>query len=166
MKKTLVVMVVAVMILGTMSVAFADASWGPASIFARLSGDGMTEEEAYAIKVERGLTFGELAKSEEYDFYDEFKELALAGKEVMIAQLVEEGKLTEEQAEEILLAFENCDGTKTEMLKNSGLFGLKAGNGQGNGLRAQDGEGEGTQQRLGGNGQARGMGQMRRAASN
>lgn len=164
MKKTLVVMVVAVMILGTMSVAFADASWGPASIFAKLS--GMGEEDAYNVKVESGLTFGELAKSEEYDFYDEFKELALAGKEVMIAQLVEEGKLTEEQAEEILLAFENCDGTKTEMLKNSGLFGLKAGNGQGNGLRAQDGEGEGTQQRLGGNGQARGMGQMRRAASN
>lgn len=164
MKKTLVVMVVAVMILGTMSVAFADASWGPASIFAKLS--GMEEEDAYNVKVESGLTFGELAKSEEYDFYDKFKELALAGKEVMIAQLVEEGKLTEEQAKEILLAFENCDGTKTEMLKNSGLFGLKAGNGQGNGLRAQDGEGEGTQQRLGGNGQARGMGQMRRAASN
>jgi len=160
MKKTVVVMLVVVMVLGTMSMAFADASWGPASIFAKLKGDGMTEEQAYALKVETGSTFGELAKTE--GFYEEFSEEALAIKKVKLAELVAAEKITQAEADEILLAFENCDGTQLQVLKSSGLFGQRAGNGQGNGLRSMDGEG--TQQRLGGNGQ--GMGQMRRGASN
>lgn len=160
MKKTLVVMLVSVMLLGTMSVAFADASWGPASIFANLK--DVTVEEAFELKQESGLTFGELAK--EQDVYEEFKAAALEARKSMINQLVLEGKITEEKAQEILDAFENCDGTQTHVMRGTGLFGQRNGDGfKGNGCNLS---GEGIQQRLGGNGQQRGMGQMRRGSSN
>ncbi len=161
MKKTVLVLVVAVMVLGTMSVAFADASWGPAAIIASLT--ELTAEEAYQKKVDDDITFGELA--EEQGVYDVFRAAALVEKEAMIAQLVAEGKLTEERAVEILAAFESCDGTMDNpqrLLQGTGLFGQRAGDGQGNGLRAMDGEGFGARE----GGLGLGGGQMRRAARN
>lgn len=92
--------------------------------------------------------------------YDEFKAVALIGKEAMLNALVAEGKLTEADAEEILADLAECDGEKSDILKKSGLFGLKdgsgfgSGQGQGNGAKAGSsaGLGAGTQNR-GGNGQ-------------
>lgn len=152
MKKTVLVLVVAVMVLGTMSVAFADASWGPLKIFEE---KGYTVEDVYEMR-EEGMTLGELAQEE--GFYEEFRAAALVQKTDRIAQLVADGELTQEEADEILAAFANCDGTQQNLLKRTGLFGQRAGNGQGNGLRAMDGEG------FGGFGQ--GGGQMRRGGSN
>lgn len=155
MKKSVVMLAVAVMMLGTMGVAFADASWGPAAIYADLT--KITEEEAYALKVEKDMTFGELAQEE--GIYEEFKEAALSGKEAMLAQLVKDGKITEEKAEEILAAMAECDGESQGLLKGTGLFGLRngsgqgAGNGQGNGVKDGNGEGfGGGAQNRGGNG--------------
>lgn len=159
MKKSVVMLAVAVVMLGTMGVAFADASWGPAAIYADLT--KITEEEAYALKVEKDMTFGELAQEE--GIYEEFKEAALSGKEAMLAQLVKDGKITEEKAEEILAAMEACDGESQGLLKGTGLFGLRNGNGQvagngqgngnGNGVKAGNGEGfGGGAQNRGGNG--------------
>ena len=145
MKKSVVMLAVAVMMLGTMGVAFADASWGPAAIYAELT--QITEEEAYALKVEKDMTFGELAQEE--GVYDEFKAAALAGKEEMLDQLVKDGKITQEKADEVLEAMEACDGDSQGLLKGTGLFGQRngngrgAGNGQGNGARVGNGEGFG-----------------------
>ncbi len=145
MKKSVVMLAVAVMMLGTMGVAFADASWGPAAIYADLT--QITEEEAYALKVEKDMTFGELAQEE--GVYDEFKAAALAGKEEMLDQLVKDGKITQEKADEVLAAMEACDGDSQGLLKGTGLFGQRngngrgAGNGQGNGARVGNGEGFG-----------------------
>lgn len=145
MKKSVVMLAVAVVMLGTMGVAFADASWGPAAIYADLT--QITEEEAYALKVEKDMTFGELAQEE--GVYDEFKAAALAGKEEMLDQLVKDGKITQEKAHEVLAAMEACDGDSQGLLKGTGLFGQRngndrgAGNGQGNGARVGNGEGFG-----------------------
>ncbi|HMM69372.1 MAG TPA: hypothetical protein PKD08_02665 [Gudongella oleilytica] len=145
MKKSVVMLAVAVMMLGTMGVAFADASWGPAAIYADLT--QITEEEAYALKVEKDMTFGELAQEE--GVYDEFKAAALAGKEEMLDQLVKDGKITQEKADEVLAAMEACDGDSQGLLKGTGLFGQRngngrgAGNGQSNGARVGNGEGFG-----------------------
>ncbi|WP_422485519.1 DUF2680 domain-containing protein [Gudongella sp. DL1XJH-153] len=160
MKKTVLVLVVAVMVIGTMSVAFADASWGPLGILESLS--GKTEAEIFEMRDE-DQTLGELA--DELGVYEDFRDEALVHKKDMIAQLVEEGKLTQERAEEIIAAFENCDGTMDNpqrLLQGEGIFGQKAGNGQGNGLRAMDGEGLGAKEGAFGQGQ----GQMRRGGRN
>jgi len=161
MKKTVLVLAVAVMVFGTMSVAFADASWGPLAIL-----EGLTDKsqaEIYEMRDE-DQTLGELA--DELNVYDEFREAALEQKKVRIAQLVEDGKLTEERAAEILAAMEDCDGAMEQqrLLQGTGLFGQGGGFGQGagNGLRAMDGEGFGAKE--GGFGQ--GGGQMRRGGSN
>lgn len=153
MKKSILVLAVAVMVMGTMSVAFADASWGPASIFAGEM--NITEEEAYEMRVERNKTFGELAKEE--GVYEDFKAEALEVKKEMLNQMVKDGEMTQTQANEMIKAFEDCDGTQRQVLKGLGLFGQKAGNGQGNGLKAMDGEGLGVKK--GGN-SGLGNGQM------
>ncbi|WP_409228524.1 hypothetical protein [Gudongella sp. SC589] len=158
MKKTILVLAVAVMVLGTMNVAFADASWGPAAIFA--GEKGISEADAYELKVEKDMTFGELAKEE--GVYEAFQTAALAGKQSMIAEMVDAGEISEEEASSILAAFENCDGTQRQVLQGTGLFGQGGGFGQGNGLRAMDGEGFGAKE--GGFGQ--GGGQMRRGGRN
>ena len=145
MKKSVVMLAVAVVMLGTMGVAFADASWGPAAIYADLT--QITEEEAYALKVEKDMTFGELAQ--EAEIYDEFKTAALEGKEAILDQLVKDGKITQEKADEVLEAMEACDGDSQGLLKGTGLFGQRNGNGrradngQGNGARVGNGEGFG-----------------------
>lgn len=150
MKKTVLVLVVAVMVIGTMSVAFADASWGPLAIFEK---KGYSVDEVYEMRSE-GMTLGELAKEE--GFYEEFQEAALEQKKVMIAEMVTADELTEEEAATILAAFENCDGTQRQILQETGLFGQGAGNGQGNGLRAMDGEGFGANGGFGGGQMGRG----------
>jgi len=127
MKKSVVMLAVAVMMLGTMGVAFADASWGPAAIYAELT--QITEEEAYALKVEKDMTFGELAQ--EAEIYDEFKAAALEGKEAILDQLVKDGKITQEKADEVLEAMEACDGDSQGLLKGTGLFGQRNGNDRG-----------------------------------
>ena len=157
MKKSVVMLAVAVMMLGTMGVAFADASWGPAAIYATYSDKADTEEEAYELKVEKDMTFGEMAQEE--GIYDEFKAAALAGKETMLDQLVKDGKITQEKADEVLKAMEACDGDSQGLLKGTGLFGQRngngkgSGNGQGNGAKAGNGKGfGGGAQNRGGNG--------------
>lgn len=158
MKKSVVVLAVAVMMLGTMGVAFADASWGPAAIYAGLT--EQTEEEVYAAKLESGDTFGEMAI--EAGVYEKFKAAALEGKTVMINNLVVEGKLTETEAAKILEALAECDGEKTEILKATGLFGLKDGNGMGAGQRAGNGQGNGVKA---GNGEGFGAGAQNRGGN-
>jgi hypothetical protein len=157
MKKTILVLAVAVMVFGTMSVAFADASWGPLAILEKLSGE--SQEDIYAMR-EEGETLGDVAK--DLGVYDDFRAEALTQKKAMLQEMLEAGEITEAEAERVLTAFESCDGTQQQVLQGEGLFGQRAGNGQGNGLKAMDGEGFGAKE--GGFGQ--GGGQMRRGGRN
>ncbi|MDY0236197.1 MAG: hypothetical protein RBR71_09225 [Gudongella sp.] len=143
MKKKLVVLMVVVMVLGTMSVAFADSSFSPASVFARLK--GVDEEAAYQMRTESNLRFGELAENE--GFSEEFIEEMQEVKKARLEELVTEGAITQERADEILANFEECDGSRELMHENRGLFGQglsgegRMGNGRGN----SEGSGRGQQ---------------------
>lgn len=126
MKKKLVVLLAVVMVFGTMSVAFADSSFGPASIFAKLK--GIDEDAAYEMRRNTGMRFGELAEDE--DFYEEYRLEMQESKKDRLDQLVKEGLITQERADEILANFETCNGNREFMHENRELFG----NGQGYGL--------------------------------
>ena len=164
MKKTVLVLAVAVMVLGTMSVAFAaaDVDWSPAKFFAQQK--GITEEAAYQLRREEGKSFGELAQDQ--GVFEGFREQALEQRKLMLAEMVKEEVITQEKADEVLTAIEDCDGTMEQqrLLQETGLFGQGGGFGQGagNGLKAMDGEGFGAKE--GGYGQ--GGGQMRRGGRN
>ncbi len=144
MKKTLLLMMVGILVLGTMAMSFADASFGPAKIFADLL--GITEEEAYDMRLESGKTFGTLA--EEKGIYDEFLAATLEAKTAYIKSLVAEGKLTQAEADQILANIANCDGTQQHL--NQGIFGkgsgqgMMNGQGRGNGQGMMNGQGRGA----------------------
>lgn len=146
MKKKLVLLMAVVMVFGTMSVAFADSSFSPASVFAKLK--GIDEEAAYQMRRDTGSNFGELAESE--DFYAEFKEEIQESKRLRLDELVKEGVITQERADEILANFETCDGSRQHMQENRGLFGKGQGQGQGLGHHGNNkGMGRGQQRGLG-----------------
>ena len=143
-KRLVSLLLVGVMMLGATGFAFADAPFGPASIYAGLT--GITEEEAYDLHLSSGSTFGELAT--EAGVYDAFKEAALAGKITMLNEMVADGDLSQEDADKIIAQLEDCDGTQSRILQGSNL---------GFGQKAQAGEHRGT-----GTGTGLGAGQMHR----
>jgi hypothetical protein len=114
MKKLLLMLTVGILVIGTMAMSFADAAFGPAAIYASLT--NMTEQEAYDLKVASGKTFGELAK--DANVYDAFVAASLTAKTDYVNSLVASGDLTQEEADAIITAFENCDGTQTHILRN------------------------------------------------
>lgn len=140
MKKSVLLGVVGVLVVGMMAFSFADAAFGPAKIYADLT--GVTEEAAYAQRQESGDSYGVLAK--EAGVYEAFAEATLASKKVMIEEMVTEGKITRAEADAVLSALEDCDGTQTHILQNSLGFGQHLMNGQGNGQKAADGTGFGA----------------------
>jgi hypothetical protein len=129
MKKKLVVLMAVVMVFGTMGAAFADSSFNPASVFGGLK--GVDEEAAFEMRRESNLHFGELAENE--GFSEEFRAEMLQVKKARLVELVAEGKLTQEAADEILVSFENCDGDREFMHENKGLFRDEANRGNGKG---------------------------------
>ncbi|HAS72946.1 MAG TPA: hypothetical protein DCS67_02245 [Clostridiales bacterium UBA8960] len=144
MKKIIILLSVSILILGTMALSFADALFSPAKIFGDLV--GLSEQEAYDVRLESGKSFGQLA--EDYGVYDAFVASAHESKIAYIEGLVEKGELTREEADLIIERLENCDGS----LKGNGLFGkglgrgmMGQGFGQGAcGLNDQSGTGRGA----------------------
>ena len=114
MKKILLMLTVGILIIGTMAMSFADAAFGPAAIYASLT--NMTEQQAYDLKVSSGKTFGELAK--DANVYDAFVAASLTAKTDYVNSLVASGDLTQEEADAIITAFENCDGTQKHILRS------------------------------------------------
>jgi hypothetical protein len=147
MKKSVVVLAVAVMLLGSMSVAFAEASWSPAKTFGEMK--GMTEQEAYEYRNEQNKWFGELAQAEGEEFYVEFSKEILEAKKAMLKEMVGLGKLTQERADEILAKLEACDGTQMRVMQGTGLFGNRDGDGSRGGFGGQKGQGQGGMMRRG-----------------
>lgn len=141
MKKKLVLLMAVVMILGSMSVAFADSSFNPASIFAKFK--GIDEEEAFQMRRDAGMSFGELAQDEE--FYGEFRQELQESKKSRLNELVKDGVITQERADEILASFENCDGTREFMHENRGMFRNKDNRENNKGFGNGNGFGRGQQ---------------------
>ena len=139
MKKILVLTVTVVILLSLGAVVFADSFESPADIFSRLK--GITKDEAYELKGNK--TFGDLAK--ENGVYDDFHKAYLESKKSVIEEKIRNGELTREQADEVLKALEECDGTSQKLLgqKYNLRFGQGQGLGQGNGKRQGQGFGQG-----------------------
>ncbi len=114
---------------------------------------GRTVESVTEERAENGKTYGSIAS--DAGKLDEFKAEMLEMKKDRLAELVKEGKITKEKADEIIAAIEknmeNCDGTGSGMIgrKMGVKFGPNGG-GLGNG-RSNRGNGMGR-------GQGRGMG--------
>jgi len=111
---------------------------------------GKTLEELRLVRAS-GKTFGTIAN--DAGKLEEFKVQIMVQKQAVLRQRVEEGKLTQAQADEIYNSIisnqENCDGTgNMEIGKNAGVFfgqgnGLGNGQGNGSGLGMQNGRGMG-----------------------
>jgi hypothetical protein len=156
-KKFAVVLTV-VIVLGAAGAAYA-AVQSPADIAAGLTGKSV--EDLYNARAE-GKTYGTIANEE--GKLEEFKALMLERKKEILDQRVEEGRLTQEQADEILNSLEtniaNCDGTGN----GGAAIGRNGGAGFGQGSGMGQGTNKGTGMRNGGGG-GRGMGAGIKAGS-
>jgi len=120
MKKILIGVITAGMLLVGATGVLAATFKSPAEIYAELK--GVTVEEAYAAKAQ-GSTYGQLA--DEAGVLDEFKSQMLENRKAIIQERVANGQLTQEQADAIIKNMEAnlaaCDGT--------GMYG-RSGTGQ------------------------------------
>ena len=132
----------------------------PADIIAGLT--DKTAEEVVLEKEETGKSYGTIAN--DAGKLEEFKEEGMQMKKDMLKNAVEEGKITQEKADEITAHMEerqaDCDGTRPDKIgKKEGLgFGMgdkehmRQGEGQGKGMRNGEGQGKGMR-----NGEAQGQ---------
>ena len=168
-KKMLVVLtIVTTILVAFASVSFAASIYGsPAEIIAGLT--GKTTDEVYAAR-EAGESFGEQAADAEK--LEAFQDERLALMQDRLAQLVEDGRLTQVEADarlaQIKEAIESCDGTGANA--GSGLGGLMGGLGGRGGMGGQGICGgtptqDGTGSQFGGRGGRGGMGGWAQGAS-
>lgn len=105
----------------------------PAQAVAGLT--GRTEESVIDERAETGSTYGTIA--DEAGKLEEFKDAMLEIKKDRLAESVESGRLTQEQADEVLARIEanleNCDGTGSQRIGQAAGAGFGGGNGQGQG---------------------------------
>ena len=137
--KKLVAVVSVVFVLAASVVVLAAEYKTPGEIVSDLVGESVTKAE--------GQTYGEIAG--EYGVIDAFREKMLEQKKLIIEQRVVDGKLTQEEADEIYANIEehvgSCDGTGN----NSGGSNLGIGfgkTGDVNGINRQQNDGQGLGQ--------------------
>lgn len=161
--KKLIGMVAVLGVLGAGGVVFASEILRPADIAANLTGKSVTE-----VNQERaaGKTYGTMAN--EAGKLDEFKTQMIEQKKVILDQRVEEGRMTEEQADEIYNRIKDnqalCDGTgsgKAQIGKGCGVGFGNGNGGNGNGKGLGQGRENGVDK---GQGMGRGQGQGQRGA--
>lgn len=129
-KKILIVTVaaLAVLVVGA-STALA---YGGANAYETLKDlTGMTDEQIAAERQD-GIRLGEIA--EEKGVYEKFRDAMMEDKFDVLKQRVEDGTLTQEEADEIKKNLENCNGTG-EGAYMRGLRGGGNGRGCGNGAQ-------------------------------
>ena len=142
---------VVVTVLTTAGVALAAEFKTPAEIVS-----GLTGKSVESLNTERaeGKTYGTIAK--ESDKLDEFKAQMLEQKKAILDQNVEDGKLTQEEADEIYNSIKenaaSCDGSGSQMI------GRKSGAGFGNGAGCGTGKQVGGRMGMGRNSTGKGMG--------
>ncbi|MEW6066108.1 hypothetical protein P378_08315 [Desulforamulus profundi] len=150
--KKLLATVTVVGMLGVAGSAFAATAMTPAEVVSGLT--GKTVEDLYKER-SAGKTYGTIAN--EAGKLEEFKAQILEQKKTVLDQRVKDGRLTQEQADQIYNSIKNnqatCDGT------GSAGIGKKygAGFGQGSGMGLGQGAGRGAGMRNGG-GFGQGMG--------
>jgi hypothetical protein len=129
--KRVVAIVVAVLVLGTAGAAFAATAKTPAEIVSGLT--GKTLDQLYTERAD-GKTYGTIAG--EAGKLDEFKTQMLEQKKAILDQRVKDGKLTQEQADQIYNTMKAnqalCDGPGGGMGAGRGA-GMGASLGAGNG---------------------------------
>lgn len=106
--KKLVMLTVASVLFASMGLVALASSLGdtPAEVYANLK--GITVEEAVEERQD-GSTYGELA--EDAELFEEFKAAMLESKAAQLDALVEEGKITREEADALIEQMtEYCDG--------------------------------------------------------
>lgn len=146
MKKTLLLVALAILAIGMTTLSFADAVFNPAQTYADLT--GITLEEAYALHYDTAKTYGTLAS--EAGVYEAFFDQMIEAKITRINELVSDGKITEEQAATIIDALENCDGTQNHIIRETLGYGMGFGyNADGTGIMNGQGFGQGIGQGLG-----------------
>jgi hypothetical protein len=144
-KKLITSMLVLVLILGGLaSVSFAATSWNPAEIVAGLT--GRTTEEVEAAR-DAGTSYG--AQAKEAGELEAFQEDRLAAYEARLNELVDEGRLTKEEASDRLAAMTTrigqCtgDGTGAGAGQRQGFMNGNGGVGRGMGRGVLNGTGRG-----------------------
>ena len=152
MKKVLIVVLILVLILATSITASAFAGRTPAEIVASLT--GKTTEEVVDLRYESGKTYGQMAYEVNEDAWKEFREEMLQNKKAILKERVDEGILTQEEADEII---SNMEEMQDYCLENGGGFGMMR-NKSGNGFRMGNGNGMGNGFKNNGNGMGFGGG--------
>jgi hypothetical protein len=136
--KRLIAVVVSACVVSAAGIAYAADIKTPADIAAAVTGKSATD-----ISNERaeGKTYVTIAN--EAGKLDEFKTQMLEQKKALLDQKVKDGKITQQQADEIYNAIKNnqviCDGTGNARLGKQ--FGMGCGNGQGMGNGRGQGQG-------------------------
>ena len=140
---------IAVLVISAASVsALAAAEYGsPAEVVAGIT--GRTQQEVIKEKTETGKTYGQIAN--EAGVLDEFKAAVLELKKEFLKAQVAAGKMTQEEADEILAAIaENqatCNGTggaKVGKLNGANFGSNTGGRGNGYGSKGQNQHGKGA----------------------
>lgn len=141
--KKLLAIIAVVGVLGASGVVYAADIKSPADIVS-----GLTGKTAQDVTTERaeGKTYGTIAN--ESGKLDEFKSQMLEQKKVILDQRVKDGRLTQEQADEIYNAIKdnqaNCIGNGSAGIGRNGGAGFGQGNGAGRGQGACGGLGMGA----------------------
>ena len=148
--KWIVVGMVVLALGATSAIAFAASPYDtPAEAVAGIT--GRTEDSVREERADTGKTYGAIAY--EAGKQEEFREAMNEIREDALAAQVEEGKLTQEEADAVLARIQErqaeCDGTGSgqQNRENLGLFGQG-----GTGLCNGTGEGQGGQRKGQGNG--------------
>lgn len=141
-KLGLTISVSAIVLASGIGVALASDVLSPAEKLSELTGTSV--EALYEAKGDK--TFGEVAS--ENGVLDEFKENMLQNKKTILDQRVAEGRLTQEEADEIysklLENMETCDGSGNREDHERLGIGFGGGNGMGNGNKTGQGCGLGA----------------------
>lgn len=131
LNKILILGLVLLFILATSITAFAVTGRTPSEIVAGLT--GKSTEELAELRYESGKTYGQIAYDEGENVWEEFRNEMLKNKKAILKERVDEGTLTQEEADEILTVMEEMQEYCPE---NGGGYGMmrKFNNGNGFGM--------------------------------
>lgn len=131
--KNVVASIAIVGVLSASGIAYASSIKTPAEIVSDLTGKSV--ESLYSQRVE-GKTYGQIANDS--GTFEEFKKEMLEQKKIILNERVQDGSLTQVEADEIYKNIqenqENCDGTGSAAIGQTFNSNFRMGNGMGNGI--------------------------------
>ncbi|HQB64191.1 MAG TPA: DUF2680 domain-containing protein [Sedimentibacter sp.] len=136
--KTLIVSLVLLIVLAASITVYAFTFKTPAEIVGGLTGKS-TEEVAELRSA--GKTYGQIAYDDSEETWKQFRDEMLENKKAILKERVEEGILTQEEADKIL---ENIEARQEACLEAGGGYGMGNGFGMRNKLGKGDGFGMGN----------------------